>query len=142
MRQGTARKGTHMIIKNTAANRRLVDRLSEYIRDTTPYFRAWVSKSWNLGEDIRFEITSVGQDNPVLIATEYHDKFTFKVRLLTNQIENAGELIRTAFRLGGAEKVLLNLRVMIEIAHPAVSKRGTSVEASKCGEGDTCSSST
>jgi hypothetical protein len=113
-----------MILKNTAANRRLVNRLSNYISDTTPYFRTSIDKSWNLGKDIRFEITSVGENNPVLIGTycTADSGFRYRVRLLSNQIENDSELIRLAFRLSDAEKMLLNLRSMIEQAHPATSE--------------------
>ena len=110
-----------MIFKNTSSNRKLVHQLSDYIRDTTPYFRATVITSWNNGRDIRFEIASVGINNPLLIATEYKGTFSFKVRLLSNQIEDTAELVRMAVRLSDAEKMLLNLRGMVESAHPAFS---------------------
>ena len=58
-----------MILKNTPANRKLVNRLSDYISDTTPYFRTNVDKNWNLGKDIRFEIetaaTELEEDNQI-----------------------------------------------------------------------------
>ncbi len=113
-----------MILKNTPANRKLVNRLSDCISDTTAYFRTSIDKRWNLGKDIRFEITSVGEDNPVLISTccTADGRFRYKVRLLSNQIENDGDLVRLAFRLSDAEKMLLNLRSIIEHAHPATSE--------------------
>ena len=110
-----------MILKNTPSNRKLVNQLSDCIRGTTPYFRATVITSWNNGRDIRFEIASVGTGNPLIIATEYKGTFSFKVCLLTNQVEDIGELAGMACRLSDAEKLLLILRSIIESAHPALS---------------------
>ena len=113
-----------MIIKNTPANRKLVNRLSDYLERTTPYYRGMVDRSWNCGEDIRFEINSVGLDNPVIISTAYTKTggFWFKVRLLYSQMEDTHQLIRLRFRLDDAETALLNVRTMIENAHPALSE--------------------
>ena len=113
-----------MVIKNTAANRRLVNQLSDYLMDKTPYFRGSVNHSWNCGADIRFEIASVGEHNPLIISTAYTPTggFWFKVRLLQNQLETPDDLIRMRFRLDDAETVLLGIRPLIEDAHPKLSE--------------------
>lgn len=113
-----------MVIKNTAANRRLVNQLSDYLMDKTPYFRGSINCSWNCGADIRFEIASVGLNNPLIISTAYTPTggFWFKVRLLQNQLETPEDLIRMRFRLDDAEAVLLGMRPLIENAHPRLSE--------------------
>ena len=113
-----------MIIKNTPKGRRLVKQLSDYLRNTTPYFRPMVDKGWNCGEDIRFEIASVGEHNPLIISTAYTPTggFWFKVRLLQNQLETPDDLIRMRFRLDDAETILLGMRPLIENAHPKLSE--------------------
>ncbi len=112
-----------MIIKNTAANRRLVKLLSDYIMDKTPYFRGSIDLGWNCGQDIRFEISSVGERNPIIISTAYTQTggFWYKVRLLWNQLEE-DDLIRMRFRLDDAETILLGMRPYIKNAHPRLSE--------------------
>ena len=112
-----------MIIKNTPKGRRLVKQLSDYLHEATPYFRAMVDKGWNCGEDIRFEIASVGDDSPLIISTAYTPTggFWFKVRLLSNQIEDPVELIRLSHRLSDSESVLAQMKNMIEEAQPEIS---------------------
>ena len=113
-----------MILKNTAANRRLVKQLSDYLENATAFFRASIDRNWNCGADIRFEIASMGERNPLIISTAYTPTggFWFKVRLLQSQLETPEDLIRMRFRLDDAETVLLNLRPMIENAHPPLSE--------------------
>ena len=113
-----------MILKNTAANRRRVNQLSDYLMDKTPYFRGSVDLHWNCGADIRFEIASVGERNPIIISTAYTPTggFWFKVRLLWTQMDTAEDLIRMRFRLDDAETILLGIRPLIENAHPALSE--------------------
>ena len=113
-----------MIIKNTPKGRRLVKQLSDYLHEATPYFRAMVDKGWNCGEDIRFEIASVGERNPIIISTAYTPTggFWFKVRLLWNQLDTVDDLIRMRFRLDDAETILLGMRPLIENAHPRLSE--------------------
>ena len=113
-----------MVIKNTAANRRLVNQLSDYLMDKTPYFRGSVNHSWNCSADIRFEIASVGERNPIIISTAYTPTggFWFKVRLLWNQLDTVDDLIRMRFRLDDAETILLGMRPLIENAHPRLSE--------------------
>ena len=112
-----------MVIKNTSKGRRLVKQLSDYLCDTTPYFRAMVDKGWNCGKDIRFEISSVGENNPLIISTAYSHTggFWFKVRMLSNQIEDPVELMRLRHRLDDCETVLITMRNMIEQAQPETS---------------------
>lgn len=112
-----------MIIKNTATNLRLVKQLSDYLMDKTPYFRGSIDLHWNCGADIRFEIASVGERNPIIISTAYTPTggFWFKVRLLWNQMDNAEDLYRMRFRLDDAETILLGIRTLIENARPALS---------------------
>ena len=112
-----------MIIKNTPKGRRLVKQLSDYLHEATPYFRAMVDKGWNCGEDIRFEISSVGDDSPFIISTAYTPTggFWFKVRLLSNQIEDTMGLIRLSHRLEDSEKVLIHMKNMIEKVQPELS---------------------
>ncbi len=112
-----------MIIKNTPKGRRLVKQLSDYLSNTTPYFRPMVDKSWNCGEDIRFEIASVGDDNPVIISTAYTPAsgFWFKVRLLSSQIEDSYTLMLLSHRLAASETVLINMKNMVEEAQPEIS---------------------
>ena len=112
-----------MIIKNTPKGRRLVKQLSDYLRNTTPYFRPMVDKGWNCGEDIRFEIASVGDDSPVIISTAYTpaDGFWFKVRLLSNQIEDPFVLMQLSHRLAASETVLIHMKSMVEEAQPEIS---------------------
>ena len=113
----------HMIIKNTPKGRRLVKQLSDYLRNTTPYFRPMVDKGWNCGEDIRFEIASVGDDSPVIISTAYTPAggFWFKVRLLSNQIEDPYTLMLLSHRLAASETVLIHMKSMVEEAQPEIS---------------------
>ena len=114
-----------MILKNTAANRRLVNQLSDYLMDKTPYFRGSIDLHWNCGADIRFEIASVGDDSPLIISTAYTPTggFWFKVRLLSNQIEDTMGLIRLSHRLEDSEKVLIHIKNMIEKVQPELSDR-------------------
>ena len=110
-----------MIIKNTAKNRRLVNQLAEYITETTPYFRAFIDKRWNLGKDIRFEVACVGFDSPLMISTTYTLKsFSFKVRIFETKIEDVYDLSQLRYRLEAGEKVLVHLKEMIESAQPEV----------------------
>ena len=113
-----------MIIKNTSANRRLVKLLSDYLMDKTAFFRGTVDSHWNCGKDIRFEIASVGERNPLIISTAYTPTggFWFKVRLLQSPLEKPEDLIRMRFRLDDAETVLLGMRPLIENAHPRLSE--------------------
>ena len=113
-----------MIIKNNAANRKLVKQLSDFLKEKTPYFRASIDSRWNLGEDIRFEISSVGLDNPVIISTAYTPAggFWFKVRVLQSQLATTEALLRLRFRISDAETILLGIRPLIEEAHPKLSE--------------------
>jgi len=113
-----------MIIKNTAANRRLVDQLSDYMADKTLYFRSFIDLHWNLGKDIRFEISSVGDDSPLIIGTEYTTTggFSFNVRLLQNKLEKPEDMTRLRFMLDDAETILMGIRQRVEDAYPALSK--------------------
>ena len=112
-----------MIIKNTPKSRKLVKQLSDYLRSATSYYRPILDKGWNCGKDIRFEIASVGDDSPVIISTAYTQAggFRFKVRLLSNQIEDPIELIRLSHRLSDSESVLAQMKNMIEEAQPEIS---------------------
>ena len=113
-----------MILKNTSRNRKLVNRLSHYLCETTAFFRPMVDKGWNCGEDIRFEIASVGLDNPLIISTAYTraGEFWFKVRLLKTELEDAHNLMRMRFRLDDCETILMNIRTMVEAAKPELSE--------------------
>ena len=113
-----------MILKNTPGNRKLINRVSRYISDITPYFRPYVDKRWNCGADIRFEIASVGEDNMLIIGTDYTPEsgFQFSVRLLQHRFEDASDLIRLTYRLQDAKNLLLNLQTMIEREHPEISE--------------------
>ena len=112
-----------MIIRNNAANRRLVNQMRDIVEAETG-FRAHIDRTWNCGKDIRFEIASVGERNPIIISTAYTPTggFWFKVRLLWNQMDNAEDLIRMRFRLDDAETILLGIRPLIENAHPVLSE--------------------
>ena len=112
-----------MVIKNTSKGRRLVKQLSDYLCDTTSYFRPMVDKGWNCGKDIRFEIASVGDDSPVIISTAYTlaGGFWFKVRLLSTQIEDPFILMQLSHRLAASESLLIHMRNMVEEAQPEIS---------------------
>lgn len=110
-----------MIIKNTAKNRGLVNQLAEYITETTPYFRAFIDKRWNLGKDIRFEVSCVGFNSPLMINTAYTlNGFNFKVRIFENKIEDVYDLSQLRYRLEDGEKVLTHLKELIESVQPEV----------------------
>ena len=112
-----------MVFKNTPANLKLAKKMALAVK-RYPGYTAIVDRTWNCGEDIRFEIASVGERNPIIISTAYTPTggFWFKVRLLWNQLDTPEDLIRMRFRLDDAETILLGMRPLIENAHPRLSE--------------------
>ena len=61
-----------MIIRNNAANRRLVKQMRDIV-EAEIGFRAHIDRTWNRGDDIRFEIACVGLDSPLIVSTCVHE---------------------------------------------------------------------
>ena len=77
-----------MIIRNNAANRRLVKQMRDIV-EAEIGFRAHIDRTWNRGDDIRFEIGCVGLDSPLIVSTCVHEDGCFEilVRLLRQKFD-------------------------------------------------------
>ena len=69
-----------MIIRNNAANRRLVNQLRDIV-DAETGFRSHIDRTWNCGKDIRFEIGVVGMDAPFITVTDLDADGSFQISL-------------------------------------------------------------
>mgnify|MGYP007101929872 CR=1 FL=1 len=69
-----------MIIRNNAANRRLVNQMRDIVEAETG-FRAHIDRTWNRGDDIRFEIGVVGMDAPFITVTDLDADGHFQISL-------------------------------------------------------------
>ena len=102
-----------MVIKNTPENKRLVRKLRNIVNEE-PGFRGRVDSTWNCGEDIRFEIASMGWDAPLIVSTCVHPegRFEIKVRLyVRDALDAAG-----ARNLTGLLQSVETMRTRIEAA--------------------------
>ena len=102
-----------MIIKNTPENKLLVRRLRNIVNEE-PGFRGKVDCTWNCGDDIRFEIASIGWDAPLIVSTCVHPegRFEIKVRLYVREALDAA----AARELTGLLQSVETMRTRIEKA--------------------------
>ena len=111
-----------MIIRNTPANRRLVNQMRDIVEAETG-FRAHIDKTWNCGEDIRFEIGCVGTDTPLIVSTCVHEDGNFEIltRLLKQKFD-AGETWLLACRLNSITDMRNRIGVLTAQARPELSR--------------------
>ena len=108
-----------MIFRNTPANLRLARRMEQTVNAHTG-FHAVVSRNWNCGEDVRFEIgTSHALNIPFIVSTFFSEdgSFEFKVRMIKTALDSA-EIIALKTRLADLESIGAALKKYIAEAKP------------------------
>ena len=110
-----------MIIRNNAANRRLVKQMRDIV-EAEIGFRAHIDRTWNRGDDIRFEIGCVGLDSPLIVSTCVHEdgRFEILVRLLRQKFD-ADETWMLACRLNSITTMRNRIGVLTAQARPELS---------------------
>ena len=110
-----------MIIRNNAANRRLVNQMRDVVESQTG-FRASIDKTWNCGKDIRFSIGVVGMDAMFITVTELGADGTFQIhlRMQTNLIP-MDRIWELTCRLESVDTLRNRLGAMVAQARPEPS---------------------
>ncbi len=111
-----------MIIRNTPANRKLVNRMRDIV-DAEIGFRAHIDRNWNRGDDIRFEIGCVGLDSPLIVSTCVHEDGRFEIltRLLRQKFD-ADETWLLACRLNSVTTLRNKIGALTAQARPELSR--------------------
>ena len=110
-----------MIIRNNAANRRLVNQMRDIVEVETG-FRAHIDKTWNCGKDIRFEIGVVGMDAPFITVTDLDADGSFQISLRMQLTDVSMDRIwELACRLESVDTLRNRLGTMVAQARPEPS---------------------
>ena len=110
-----------MVIRNTPANRKLVNQMRDIV-DSETGFIAHVDRGWNLGEDIRFEIATKS-DAPLIVSTCVHEDghFEILVRILKQKLD-ADETWLLANRLNSVAEMRNRIGVLTAQVRPELSR--------------------
>ena len=110
-----------MIIRNTPANRKLANQMRDIVEAETG-FRAHIDSKWNCGQDIRFEICTVG-DAPLIVSTCVHEDGRFEIltRLQPAKLDDYGTW-QMACRLESVYSMRNRIGVLTAQAKPELSQ--------------------
>ena len=110
-----------MIIRNTPANRKLVNQMRDIV-DSETGFAAHIDKGWNCGQDIRFEIGTKG-DVPLIVSTCVHEDGRFEIltRLQPAKLDDFGTW-QMACRLESVYSMRNRIGVLTAEAKPELSQ--------------------
>ena len=110
-----------MILRNTPANRKLVNQMRDIV-DTETGFHAFIDRKWNRGEDIRFEISTEG-DAPFIVSTCVHEDGRFEIltRLQPAKLDDFGTW-QMACRLESVYSMRNRIGVLTAQAKPELSQ--------------------
>ena len=113
--------GKSRIIRNNTANRKLVKQMQDIV-EAEIGFRAHIDRTWNRGDDIRFEIGCVGLDSPLIVSTSVREdgRFEIHVRLLRQEFD-ADETWMLACRLDSVTTLRNRIGALTAQARPGLS---------------------
>lgn len=110
-----------MILRNNAANRRLVNQLRDVV-DAETGFRSSIDRTWNCGKDIRFEIGVVGMDAPFITVTDVDADGRFHISLRMQLTEVPMDRIwEVACRMDSVETLRNRIGALVGEARPEPS---------------------
>ena len=114
-----------MIIRNNAANRRLVNQMRDIVEAETG-FRSHIDKTWNCGKDIRFEIGVVGMDAPFITITDLDADGSFQISLRMQLTEVPMDRIwEVACRMDSVSTLRNRIGALVADARPEPSYYAT-----------------